>query len=224
MRERSAEEGVLVLASGGLDSTVALSLATRLFGDVTAVLFDYGQRARIELERCRQIAQTVGVALVEVRIDLASWGGSRLFGDDPVGAVRATAYVPARNLILLSIAAGVAEARDLDCVWLGTTASETDYPDQSLAFLRAMQSAFDVGLRRSSEGRPLRLGAPLSAVGKHAVVQIGVNIGAPIGLSWSCYQDGPDPCGICGSCEQRQEAFTMAGIEDPGSRSVDVQK
>lgn len=209
------ERSVLVLLSGGLDSTVALCLADRLFAEVTGVCFDYGQRSRIELERARAIARTVGVELVEVRLDLAAWGGSRLFGDEPVGVVRNTAYVPARNLILLSLAAGIAEARDIDAVWIGTNASERDYPDQSPEFVHRMQRVFDVGLRRSNEGRPLRLGTPLAAVEKHAVVRIGMNLGAPIGLSWSCYQDGPDPCGVCGACEQRQEAFATAGCEDP---------
>ncbi len=204
-----------MLFSGGLDSTVALAMATHKFDRVVAVMFDYGQRARIELERAGEIAQWLDVELRTVEIDLSAWGGSLLFDETDAAIIRRGPYVPARNLILLSLAAGLAEAEDLDCIWLGTNASEQGFADTSPAFIRAVQQSFDEGLRRSHAGRRLRIGAPLGAIEKQMVVKAGVNLGAPLHLSWSCYGPGPEPCTVCLACEQRRQAFAAAELPDP---------
>ncbi|MEZ5228761.1 MAG: 7-cyano-7-deazaguanine synthase [Acidimicrobiales bacterium] len=175
-----AETSCLVLFSGGLDSTVALTMAVQKFDRVIAVMFDYGQRSKIELERAEEIADWFGVELRRVEIDLASWGGSLLFDENDETIIRRGPYVPARNLILLSLAAGLAEAQDLDCVWLGTNASEQGFADTSPAFVRAVQQSFDEGLRRSHAGRKLRIGTPLVAIEKQMVVKAGMHLGAPL--------------------------------------------
>ncbi|MBV9665156.1 MAG: 7-cyano-7-deazaguanine synthase, partial [Actinobacteria bacterium] len=128
----------LVVLSGGLDSTVCLGLARRDADRVDAVTFDYGQRHRVELDHAAAVAAHYGVEHLVVPIDLTGWGGSALT-DASIDVPEPTAggdasipvtYVPARNLIFLSLAMGIAEARDLDTVYLGVNALDySGYPD-----------------------------------------------------------------------------------------------
>ena len=211
----------LVLFSGGLDSTVALAMAVRGFDRVLAVLFDYGQQSRTELRRAREIADWLQVELLVVDLDLSAWGGSTLFAgendeedsSDPDEGI----YVPARNLIFLAVAAGIAEARDISTIWIGSNRSESTFRDNSEEFFSAVRTVYRTGLRRTGRGRELRLGTPLSALTKDAVVRAGIGALAPLHLSWSCYGDGPDPCGTCFSCRQRKQSFAAVGVADPAT-------
>lgn len=228
----------LVVLSGGLDSTVCLTLAARgrrrAGGDsgylegLLAVSFDYGQRQVVELERARTIAAHLGVEHLVVILDRSAFVGSAL--TDPAVAVppaHASAaphgpsgipatYVPGRNLIFLSLATGIAEARGCDRVTIGVNAIDySGYPDCRPAFIEAFSVAANLALKRSVNGSPIDIHAPLLEMSKSAIVRLGLECGAPLQWSWSCYAGGERPCGACDACVLRARGFAEAGIADP---------
>ena len=217
----------LVVLSGGLDSTVCASIAARA-GDLRlALTFDYGQRHRIELDRARAVAEHFGVEHLVVPIDASQWGGSALT-DASVDVPDATdavdvdgdaipvTYVPARNLIFLSIAVGIAEVRDLDEVVIGVNALDySGYPDCRPAFVASFAATAALALKRGVEGHPVEIVTPLIDLTKAGIVTLGRDLGAPLHLTWSCYRGGPRPCGSCDACVLRAKGFAEAGVADP---------
>jgi len=216
----------LVVLSGGLDSTVCLALAVAETG-ATAVApltltFDYGQRHRTELDRAAGIAGHYRSEHLVVELDTSAWGGSAL--TDPAIEVPTagsaggipTTYVPARNSIFLAVALGVAEARDLDVVWIGVNAIDySGYPDCRPEFIEAFRGVAATGQRRGVEGDPIAIRTPLIACTKEQIVRLGVDHRAPLHLTWSCYRGGERPCGTCDACVLRAHGFAAAGIDDP---------
>ena len=221
----------LVLLSGGLDSTVCLAIAVRDAPAVTAVTVDYGQRHRVELESATRVATALSAEQLVVDLDLSAWGGSALTDDaiavpdhtvGPSGEAPATApaipttYVPARNLIFCALACGIAESRGCDSVYLGVNALDySGYPDCRPEFVAAFQQAAALGLKRGVEGHPLEFRTPLIRLTKAEIVSLGVDLGAPLELTWSCYRGGAQPCGSCDSCVLRAKGFSEAGVADP---------
>jgi 7-cyano-7-deazaguanine synthase len=220
----STAGGALVLLSGGLDSTVCLAVARRQAHPVVALTVDYGQRHRVELERAAAVAARLGTEHLVVRVDLSPWAGSAL--TDPSvevpDAARGTeegipvTYVPARNLIFLALAAGVAEARAVDHVYIGVNSLDySGYPDCRPEFIDAFRTAAGLALKRGVEGRPLVFHTPLVDLTKAAIVRLGVDVAAPLDLTWSCYRGGPRPCGRCDACALRARGFAEARLVDP---------
>ena len=219
----------LVLLSGGLDSTVCLAIAVRDAPVVTAVTVDYGQRHRVELESATRVATALSAEQLVVDLDLSAWGGSALTDDaiavpdhtvGPSGAAPAipTTYVPARNLIFCALACGIAESRGCDSVYLGVNALDySGYPDCRPEFVAAFQQAAALGLKRGVEGHPLEFRTPLIRLTKAEIVRLGVDLGAPLALTWSCYRGGAEPCGSCDSCVLRAKGFSEAGVVDPAA-------
>ena len=214
----------LVVLSGGLDSTVCMAVATRDGADpLVAVTFDYGQRHRSELGRAAGVTGFYHADHVVVPLDLTNWGGSALTDsriDVPAANTDASGipitYVPARNLIFLSIAMGIAEARDLDAVYLGVNALDySGYPDCRPEFVASFAGTAALGLKRGVEGRPVDVRTPLIDLGKADIVRLGVELGAPLHLTWSCYRGREKPCGDCDSCALRAKGFAEAGVPDP---------
>lgn len=213
----------LVVLSGGLDSTVCMALADEESEQPPlAVTFDYGQRHRTELDRAAGVAGHYRSEHLVVRIDTSAWGGSALtdpsleipVGGDHVGIP--TTYVPARNSIFLSVALGVAEAREIDSVWIGVNAIDySGYPDCRPEFIEAFRAVAATGQKRGVEGNPVVIRTPLIASTKSEIVHLGVDHGAPLHLTWSCYQGGNRPCGSCDACMLRARGFADAGMDDP---------
>jgi 7-cyano-7-deazaguanine synthase len=218
--------GAVVVLSGGLDSTVCLALAAREGGPLLALSFDYGQRHRVELARAAEVAGHYGAEHLVVPLDLRGWGGSALTdqsidvpaaGGPPegAGAIPVT-YVPARNLIFLSVAMGVAEARDADRVHLGVNALDySGYPDCRPEFVESFRTTAALALKRGVEGRPVDVRTPLVTLTKAEIVRLGLQLDAPLHLTWSCYRGGETPCGDCDSCALRAKGFAEAGVADP---------
>jgi 7-cyano-7-deazaguanine synthase len=218
--------GQLVVLSGGLDSTVCMALASREGAQPPlALTFDYGQRHRTELDRAAGVAGYYRSDHLVVQIDTSAWGGSALTdpsidvpvgGDD--GGIPVT-YVPARNSIFLAVALGVAEARQLDAVWLGVNAIDySGYPDCRPEFIEAFRRVAATGQKRGVEGDPIAIRVPLIESTKAAIVQLGIELQAPLHLTWSCYQGGDRPCGVCEACVLRARGFAEAGADDPALR------
>ena len=224
----------LVILSGGLDSTVCMALAARDTGGVLALTFDYGQRHRVEIDRAALVAAHYGAEHLVVTLDASQWGGSAL--TDPAievpeadvpdadgpgaqhGAPDAipVTYVPARNLVFLAVAMGVSEARGADVVYLGVNALDySGYPDCRPEFVRAFEAAAALALKRGVEGNPVEVRTPLIALTKADIVRLGVSLGAPINLTWSCYRGDDQPCGRCDACALRSKGFAEAGVPDP---------
>ncbi len=213
----------LVILSGGLDSTVCMALAARDTDGVLALTFDYGQRHRVELDRAALVAAHYGAEHVVVALDASRWGGSAL--TDPTieipeaaGAADAipVTYVPARNLVFLAVAMGVSEARGADFVYLGVNALDySGYPDCRPEFVRAFEAAAALALKRGVEGNPVEVRTPLIALTKADIVRLGVSLGAPLHLTWSCYRGDDVPCGRCDACALRAKGFAEAGVPDP---------
>jgi 7-cyano-7-deazaguanine synthase len=223
---RGAAIAVVVL-SGGLDSTVCLALAAgegeRKSDGLVALTFDYGQRHGVEVERARLVADRYGAEWLRVELDASQWGGSALTDASvavPVDGVDAdvipVTYVPARNLIFLAVAMGVAEAREADAVYLGVNALDySGYPDCRPEFIDSFRKTAALALKRGVEGRPVEIRTPLIDRTKADIVRLGIEVGAPLELTWSCYLGGDTPCGECDACRLRAKGFAEAGVDDP---------
>lgn len=208
--------------SGGMDSTTLAAEYDRLGYRLLLLSFDYGQRHRRELEAAARIARHYGA---EHHIaDLTSVGallvGSALTDmsvDVPEGhyaaeSMRST-VVPNRNAILANVAAGVASARGADVIALGIHAGDhAVYPDCREEFVVALRASVAAAL----DGfHTPAVQAPFLHFTKTHIARLGASLGAPLALSWSCYQGGDVHCGRCGTCVERREAFNDAGLTDP---------
>jgi 7-cyano-7-deazaguanine synthase len=218
--------GSIVVLSGGLDSTVCMAVASHDAPPVLALTFDYGQTHRIELERAAAVARHYGAEHLVVRLDASQWGGSALTAGDMEipdaadvrdGEIPAT-YVPARNLIFLSVAVGVAEARGADATYIGVNALDySGYPDCRPEFVESFAATAALALKRGVEGHPVDIRMPLVTLTKAGIVRLGIDLAAPLALTWSCYRGADVPCGTCDACHLRAKGFAEAGVPDPAA-------
>jgi 7-cyano-7-deazaguanine synthase len=223
-RERKAR--AVVLLSGGMDSAVALAMAIRQGFEVHALTLRYGQRHAIEIDSAIAVAAALGAAEhVVFDLDLARFGGSALTatGAIPRGeggerpAIPAT-YVPARNAVFLALAASFAETLGARDVFIGVSAVDySGYPDCRPEFIRAFETALNLGTRAGATGGSIHLNAPLLAMSKADTVRAGLGLGVDFGLTRSCYDpsDRGVPCGACDACRLRALGFDGAGAVDP---------
>ncbi len=215
----------VVLLSGGLDSATVLAIAHSEGRTCHAISFVYGQRHEIELAAAKRVAAAIGVEEhVIFPLDLRVFGGSALTADidvpkDAVGAVGIpVTYVPARNTIFLSLALGLAEAREAEEIWIGVNAVDySGYPDCRPEFLDAFQQVMLRGTRSGIEHGIPRLETPLLTMTKADIVRRGTALGVDYAFTHSCYDPAPDgrACGHCDSCILRRRGFEEAGVEDP---------
>ena len=221
----------LVLSSGGVDSTTALGMAVAKYGssNVIALSVSYGQKHDKEVQAATAVAKHYGVE--QLFLDLSKifrYSNSSLLkqsteeipeesyaeqmketgGEKPVST-----YVPFRNGLFLSSAASIALSRDCGVIYYGAHADDAAgcaYPDCSPVFNNAMNEAIYEG-----SGHQLRIEAPFVNMNKADVVKIGLELGVPYELTWSCYEGGEEPCGKCGTCIDRARAFAANGVADP---------
>jgi len=222
------DKKAIVLLSGGLDSATCLALAKRRGFAVYALSFDYGQRHRCELRAAHNVAQALGA--LEHRIfamDLSQWGGSALTDRSISVPVDEAAegcenipitYVPARNLVFLSLAAAWGEVLGAHDLFIGVNSVDySGYPDCRPEFISAFMAAVDAGTRAVEEKWHWRVHTPLQDLGKKEIIELGISAGVDYSLTVSCYD--PDPsgaaCGHCASCQLRRAGFAAAGVPDP---------
>jgi 7-cyano-7-deazaguanine synthase len=210
----------VVVYSGGLDSTVLLHQLLADGDQVLALSVDYGQRHRVELEYARRLAEAVGI---EWRLaDLSSvgqlLGGSSLTSPDvavPHGhyaeqSMKQT-VVANRNMIMLSVAAGWAISQRADRVaYAAHTGDHAIYPDCRPEFAEAVDRAI-----RLADWHEIHLVCPFVRLTKAQIVARGAELGVDFAKTWSCYKGGAIHCGRCGTCFERREAFSQAGVHDP---------
>lgn len=221
----------VVLVSGGLDSAVALACARRDGHECHALSFDYGQRHRVELEAAARVAKAGGAfGHRTVKVDLRAIGGSALTDEIDVPKERSdgemssgvpVTYVPARNLIFLSLAVGLAETLAAWDLYVGVNAVDySGYPDCRRPFIDAFIRAANLGTKQGAEAADttgFRVHAPLVELSKAQIIRLGHDLGVDFSLTHSCYD--PDAqgraCGSCDSCQIRRRGFEEAGIADP---------
>ena len=207
---------VVVLVSGGLDSTVLLADQIAKGRGCVAVSFDYGQKHIRELTSARLVAGFYNAEQVVVPLT-GIFGPSALTSEDrgiPVGhyeddSMKAT-VVSNRNMVFLSIAIALAITRGASEVAYGAHGGDRAvYPDCRTEFVDAMREAAAL-----CDEPGIVLSAPFVEMSKADIVRRGVELGAPFGLTWTCYDGGVVPCGKCGACVERAEAFALNGLRD----------
>lgn len=193
--------------------------------------FAYGQRHMREVEQARQVAAYYQVPhhqIVNTRF-FRELGGSALTDetiavptDGAQDGIPAT-YVPARNLIFLSLATAYAEAIGASAIFIGVSAVDySGYPDCRPAFITAMQEAARLATRLGTEGGELSIEAPLLHASKAETIRIGLALGVPYHLTTSCYQGETVACGVCDSCRLRIKGFREAGAMDPIAYAIPI--
>jgi len=217
----------VVLLSGGLDSATTLYLARQQGFKCLCLVFDYGQSHKREIESAKKIAKRAHSPWQIIKINFP-WKGSALLDDavkipqsaqapkrPSVREIPAT-YVPGRNIIFLSLALSCAEAIQAKAIFIGAHAQDySGYPDCRPDFLRAFNKVAAKGTKAGVEGEPITVIAPLLYKTKAQIIRLGMRLGVPFALTWSCYNGKKSPCGTCDSCYYRAKGFREAGIIDP---------
>ncbi len=223
----------VVLLSGGLDSATVLAMARRDAFACHALSIDYGQRHRGELACAARVAAALGaVDHKVVRVDLRAIGGSALTAEIAVPHHRSAAeigadipitYVPARNLIFLSLAVAHAEALGVRDVFIGVNEVDfSGYPDCRPEFIGAFERTANFATRAGVQGRPFAIHTPLISMRKAEIIAAGASLGVDYSLTTSCYDPpGEDlACGTCDACLLRQQGFIEARVSDPTRYAV----
>ena len=220
----------VVCLSGGMDSTVCAALAARDF-DAYGLHFSYGQRTQArELRAAREVAAALGLHdLMELQTDLFRKIGGSALTDSAIAVPNSVVgetedasqrhgddvpvtYVPFRNAHFLAAAVSWAEVLGANAVFIGAVEQDSSgYPDCRRAYYDAFQRLVETGTKDGS----IRIHTPLIALRKHEIVRMGVELGAPLHISWSCYSGEAEACGVCESCVLRLQAFAAAGLTDP---------
>ena len=217
----SGKSRAVVLLSGGMDSSVCAALAVRDY-DAAAVHVSYGQRTQ---ERERQsflaICQRLKIhdRLMVHNEAFRAIGGSALTDEsiavpdaEDIGRDIPVTYVPFRNAHFLAVAVSWAEVLGAEKVYIGAVeADSSGYPDCRPAYYKAFNDVVKTGTR---DGR-IEILTPLIAMRKAEIVRLGLELGAPFDLTWSCYSREDEACGVCDSCVLRLRAFEAAGVRDP---------
>jgi 7-cyano-7-deazaguanine synthase len=214
----------VVLLSGGLDSTTVAAIARAEGWRILALTIDYNQRHRVELDHAARVAEALGAERhIVLPLDLTGFGGSALTADIdvPKGGVEPgipVTYVPARNTIFLSVALGWAEAAGARDLFIGVNALDySGYPDCRPEFIAAFEAMANTATKAGVEGAGFKVHTPLMQLDKAGIIAAARAAGAPLELTWSCYDPTPEgrPCGLCDSCRLRAKGFAEAGLADP---------
>jgi 7-cyano-7-deazaguanine synthase len=220
-------ERAIILASGGLDSTVTAAVARRDGYTLHLLTIAYQQRHAVEVERSRQVATALGAHQhVVIDVDLRMIGGSALTGDISVPKHRTESerslevpvtYVPGRNLIFLALAAAQAEVLEASLIYFGANVVDySGYPDCRQEFIQAVEATLQVGTKAGMQGKSIEIRAPLLRMTKAEIIRLGLTLNVPFHLTHSCYDPiGPIACGQCDSCLVRKRGFAEAGVVDP---------
>jgi 7-cyano-7-deazaguanine synthase len=222
MNAQAAKPRAVVLLSGGMDSCVCAALAAREC-EAAALHVSYGQRTeKREARAFHAICDRLGIAdrMVVRNEALAKIGGSALtdasiavpeLDGQPGGRIPVT-YVPFRNAHFLAAAVSWAEVRGAARVYIGAVEPDSSgYPDCRPAYYQAFNAVVRAGTREGG----IEIVTPLIAMRKEGIVRLGLELGAPFDLTWSCYSREDQACGVCESCVLRLRAFEAAGARDP---------
>jgi 7-cyano-7-deazaguanine synthase len=212
----------VVLLSGGLDSTVTLACSVTDNNETIALSFRYGQRHMRELDSAKAVAKHYNVKHMITDIDpsifrsslIGNSGNIRKDGKG-IGDDIPDTYVPARNMIMLSIAAGLCESVGAEKIYIGANSVDySGYPDCRKEFFDAFEEMMMKGTKAGAEGKPIKIITPILELSKADIIRSGKKLNAPLHLTRSCYDGGEKACGRCDSCIIRKKGFADAGHED----------
>ena len=224
---------VLVLSSGGVDSTTCLGMAVKEYGreNVVALSIYYGQKHDKEIKAADDVAKYYNVEHIKLDLSkmfeysdcsLLSHSDNDIPKESYAEQIMKTegtpvsTYVPFRNGLFIASAASIALSKGCSKIMYGAHADDSAgnaYPDCSKAFNDAMNTAVYEG-----SGKQLSIEAPFVGMNKAGVVKLGLEIGVPYELTWSCYEGNDEPCGKCGTCIDRIAAFEANDVKDPISK------
>lgn len=209
----------VIVFSGGMDSRTVLAKAVRQKRDCYAITMFYGQRHNKEIEYAKNVCDELGIRhkVVDLSFMSAICGDNSLTGTKPVpeGHYEANSMkdtvVPNRNMILLSIALAYAESLGAEEVWYGAHSGDHHiYPDCRPVFVDRMNA-----LAKVASEKGIAIKAPYLQGNKHTILLDGMKLGVDYAKTWTCYNGREKACGVCGSCQERLEAFEGAGLVDP---------
>jgi len=214
----------VVLLSGGMDSTTLAAMVRTKFDEVHALNVYYGQRHAVEIESARAVAYELKLdSLVERNIEGCFQNSSLLKGGPEIddnqekNSVGAT-YVPARNSVFLSIAAGYADSIGATHVYYGAHKEDhAGYPDCRPEYYAAIAEALKLGTANG-----VNITAPFIIMSKADIVRHAARLGAPLQLTHSCYRGLQPACGTCPTCQIRIAAFRSAGYIDPIQYAINI--
>lgn len=209
------------ILSGGMDSTLSSYIAKKEGYEIIAVHFNYGQRTeKRELKAFRDICESLEVK-EKYEIDIPFFtqiGASALTDasiDVPVDGVKPgvpVTYVPFRNGIFLSIASAIAEKENASALYIGVVEEDSSgYPDCTDPFIQKITDAINEGTKDSTN---IEIKTPLVHLSKKEIVKKAIELDVPLGLTWSCYKEEVEACGVCDSCRLRLNGFEEAGTTD----------
>ncbi len=210
---------VIVILSGGMDSTTLLYEVINDGYLPVAISFNYGQRHKKELVCARRTCEQLGlehkvfdlVVLNEVAPSVLTRSDRTMPEGHYAAENMKQTIVPNRNMVMLSLAAAYAMGKEIKDVFYGAHAGDhTIYPDCRPEFVEAMNNVL-----RKADWNPVELHAPYLSMDKGDIAIRGRALGVNYALTWSCYKGGEKACGKCGSCQERLEAFTRADMHDP---------
>lgn len=230
--EDRGSECAIVLVSGGMDSCVTAAIANTENDELAFLHVSYGQRTeKRERAAFEALADHYGVALrLVISLEhLAQIGGSSLTDlsidvtpADLTSRAIPSSYVPFRNSHLLAAAVSWGEVINASAIYIGAVAEDSSgYPDCRPEFYAAFQNVIDLGTKPDTN---IRVKTPVIHLRKSEIVQTGLELGAPLDLTWSCYQASELACGQCDSCALRLRAFREAGVRDPLPYQLDSNR
>lgn len=216
------DKKALCVMSGGMDSTLSAYMMKSSGYEIIAVHFNYDQRTQTkELECFHRICNELGV-LEKYILDLdffSQLGASALTDKSievPTGGIEEgipVTYVPFRNGIFLSMAAAIAEKEGAQVISIGVVEEDSSgYPDCRESYIKSMQESINLGTKDETN---IEIKMPLVHLKKSQIVQKSLELHVPLQLTWSCYKDETQACGVCDSCRLRLNGFKIAGVTDP---------
>ncbi|MDQ0484459.1 7-cyano-7-deazaguanine synthase QueC [Guptibacillus hwajinpoensis] len=218
-----SKKAVIVL-SGGLDSTTCVGMAKEKGYELYPITFHYGQRHNREVEQAKKVAEYYDAPdhrIVNISF-LNQIGGSALT-DDSIDVPSdmdedeiPVTYVPARNMIFLSLASAYAEVIGAEAIYIGVSAVDySGYPDCRPEFIQSMNETVNLATKAGATGSEMKIETPLIDMTKADTVNEGLRLNVPYELTTSCYNGEEEACGECDSCRLRLKGFEEAGAVDP---------
>lgn len=212
----------LCVMSGGMDSTLSAYMMKNEAYEIIAVHFNYAQRTQTkELECFHAVCDDLNVKNRYV-LDLDFFkqlGASALTDENlevPTGGVEEgvpITYVPFRNGIFLSMAAAIAEKEGAEAISIGVVEEDSSgYPDCRESYIKSMEQSINLGTKETTN---IQIHMPLVNLKKSQIVQKSLDLNVPLHLTWSCYKNEDEACGVCDSCRLRLKGFELAGVKDP---------
>jgi len=210
------------IMSGGMDSTLAAYMMKRDGYEIIALHFDYGQLTMQREKRAfRDIVKALNISLkYEINLDFFSQIGASALTDEsldvPINGIEEgvpITYVPFRNGIFLSVASAIAEKEGAKIISIGVVEEDSSgYPDCTKTFIDSIQKSINFGTKQNTN---IEIKTPLVHLMKDQIVKEALKLNVPLELTWSCYKNEEQACGVCDSCRLRLNGFKLAGVFDP---------